>query len=165
MKIPLPSRQQWIMESKIGQLFLVASEKGLQGVFWKKQLAPLAKSLKSSEPEVRTLAQAVRELDEYFEYKRRNFTLSLDVKGAPFQQRVWEELSRIPYGKTCSYGELAIKLNHAKAFRAVGTANGRNPLCIVVPCHRVIASDGSLGGYSGGMEIKTQLLKLEQEVN
>src|SRR4030095_12293191 len=101
-------------------------------------------------------------LKEYFSGVRHDFDLPLDIQGTAFQKRVWEQLRRIPYGKTASYRDIARMIGKKTAYRAVGNANGKNPLCIIVPCHRVIAADGSLGGYSGGLKIKTQLLKLEQ---
>ena len=107
------------------------------------------------------LADARRQLTEYFAGERTAFDLPLRPAGAPFQLRVWEALLRIPYGETASYGELARELGHPTAARAVGAANGRNPIAIVVPCHRVIGSDGSLTGYAGGLECKRALLDLE----
>ncbi|MEW6057334.1 MAG: methylated-DNA--[protein]-cysteine S-methyltransferase [Bdellovibrionota bacterium] len=150
------------MDSKVGRLYLVASEKGLLGVFWKKQPEPMAPSLKGAKPEIKVLWQAVNELDEYLNGRRKKFDVPLDVAGTPFQERVWDQLSKIPYGKTYSYKEIASQIKNEKAVRAVGTANGKNPVCIIVPCHRVIAADGSLGGYSGGIEIKRRLLELEK---
>src|SRR5438445_11189765 len=90
------------------------------------------------------------------------FEVTLDIVGTPFQMQVWEQLRKIPYGVTYSYSDIASKIKNPKAVRAVGTANGRNPLSLIVPCHRVIAADGKLGGYAGGLSIKTQLLELEQ---
>ena len=107
------------------------------------------------------LAAARRQLTEYFAGERTTFDLPLRPAGAPFQLRVWEALLRIPYGETASYGELARELGHPTAARAVGAANGRNPIAIVVPCHRVIGSNGSLTGYAGGLECKRALLDLE----
>lgn len=150
------------MNSEIGPLFLVASEKGLQGVLWEKQNAPLVKSLNSQAQEIQILSQAKSQLEEYLSGKRKAFELPFDVEGTPFQKQVWKELSKIPYGKTVSYRELAQRIKREKAVRAVGTANGKNPLCIIVPCHRVIAADGSLGGYSGGLKLKQKLLELER---
>lgn len=149
---------QYIFQSEIGPLHFVASEKGLQGIFWKKQLAPLVKS--SSEHPV--LKQAVKEVQEYLSGKRKKFEVSLDIQGTEFQMRVWKQLQQIPYGKTVSYSDIAKGIKNEKAVRAVGTANGRNPLSLIVPCHRVIAADGTLGGYAGGLSIKTKLLKIEQ---
>ena len=107
------------------------------------------------------LADARRQLTEYFAGERTEFDLPLRPTGAPFQLRVWEALLRIPYGETASYGEMARELGHPTASRAVGAANGRNPIAIVVPCHRVIGANGSLTGYAGGLECKRALLDLE----
>lgn len=114
----------------------------------------------------RTLPAALRtarqQLSEYFAGARRSFDLPLAPEGTAFQRRVWEELGRIAYGETISYGELARRIGRPTASRAVGAANGRNPLAIVVPCHRVIGADGTLTGYGGGLPIKKQLLALER---
>ncbi len=107
------------------------------------------------------LADARRQLTEYFAGERTTFDLPLRPAGAPFQLRVWEALLRIPYGETASYGEIARGLGHPTASRAVGAANGRNPIAIVVPCHRVIGANGTLTGYGGGLERKQLLLALE----
>jgi methylated-DNA-[protein]-cysteine S-methyltransferase len=105
--------------------------------------------------------EAIRQLEEYFERRRRRFDLPLDLHGTGFQARVWKALLEIPYGETRSYGELASKLGMAGAARAVGAANGSNPVAIVVPCHRVIGSGGRLTGYGGGLDRKKFLLDLE----
>lgn len=152
---------QWKMDSKIGPLHLVASPKGLNGIFFRKQAAPMAVSLSGSAPEVRVLARAARELDAYFAGKLKTFRVPLDASGTAFQKSVWNSLRRIPYGRTCSYRDIARRIRNPRAVRAVGSANGKNPLCVIVPCHRVISHDGSLGGYSGGIRIKTQLLAHE----
>lgn len=107
------------------------------------------------------LQQAAKQLTAYFEGKRTNFDLKLNPKGTDFQQKVWRELATIPFGKTMSYLELSKKLGDVKAIRAVAAANGKNPLWIVVPCHRVIGSDGSLTGYAGGLTRKKWLLDHE----
>ena len=106
--------------------------------------------------------QAVEQLDEYFSGNRTQFDLTLNAQGTAFQHQVWQELSKIQYGQTCSYADIARSINNAKAVRAVGAANGRNPLTIVVPCHRVIGSNGTLTGYAWGTSIKAGLLELEQ---
>lgn len=111
------------------------------------------------------LEQAVSQLQEYFEGKRNDFNLKLNPKGTEFQQRVWQELHNIPFGKTLSYLELSKKLGDVKAIRAVAAANGKNPLWIVVPCHRVIGTDGSLTGYAGGLGRKKWLLEHENPTN
>ncbi|HEY8022769.1 MAG TPA: methylated-DNA--[protein]-cysteine S-methyltransferase [Thermoanaerobaculia bacterium] len=108
-----------------------------------------------------TLAIVAAQLAEYFAGRRRDFDLELDPPGTPFQRQVWGELARIPYGATVSYGELARRVGRPNASRAVGAANGANPIPIVLPCHRVIGSDGSLTGYGGGLPIKRALLSLE----
>jgi methylated-DNA-[protein]-cysteine S-methyltransferase len=110
------------------------------------------------------LEDAVYQLQEYFEGTRTQFSLQLDPQGTDFQKRVWEELQSIPYGKTMSYLELSKKLGDVKAIRAVAAANGQNPLWIVVPCHRVIGSDGSLTGYAGGLHRKKWLLEHESPI-
>ena len=109
-------------------------------------------------------ADAIRQLDEYFAGARRDFELPLAPDGTPFQLRVWQALLAIPYGATWSYRELAAAVGNVQAVRAVGLANGRNPLPIVIPCHRVIGSDGSLTGYGGGLATKRALLALEHRV-
>jgi methylated-DNA-[protein]-cysteine S-methyltransferase len=107
------------------------------------------------------LERAVRQLREYFAGERTEFDLALRPQGAPFQLQVWEALLKIPYGETASYGEIAREIGHPTAFRAVGAANGQNPIAIIVPCHRVIGSNGSLTGYGGGLPTKRALLDLE----
>jgi methylated-DNA-[protein]-cysteine S-methyltransferase len=107
------------------------------------------------------IRQAISQLDEYFEGKRKQFELPLSFKGTEFQKKVWNVLLHIPCGKTLTYAEIARSIDHPKAYRAVGSANGKNPLPIIIPCHRVIASDGSLGGYAYGLNIKKKLLDIE----
>lgn len=153
---------QWKMPSVIGPLYLVASSEGLRGVFWEEQAVPMAPSLNGPEKQIQILATAAQQIEEYLAGKRTRFELPLAPEGTDFQQRVWQELMKIPYGKTFSYSDIAHNLKNEKAVRAVGTANGKNPLCLIVPCHRVIAANGSLGGYSGGLEIKKKLLDLER---
>lgn len=152
---------QWKIESLIGPLYVVASEKGLRGIHFKRQKIKIPSSLALPDLEVKNLKRSIEQINEYFNKKRKIFDLPLDLEGTEFQKRVWNQLSKIPYGKTASYKDIAAKIKNSKAFRAVGTANGRNPICIVIPCHRVIAADGTLGGYTGGLHIKTKLLALE----
>lgn len=151
---------QWKMDSLIGPLYLVANDHALEFVLWKKLSIPMAKSLEDSN----ILKIAVSEIEAYLKGELKKFTVPLDPKGTEFQKKVWKQLSLIPYGKTCSYKDIAIKLKDKNASRAVGTANGKNPLSLIVPCHRVIASDGTLGGYAGGLDIKSKLLSLEKEI-
>lgn len=109
------------------------------------------------------LDEAERQLAEYFRGERQVFDLPLQPKGTPFQLADWQALREIPYGETVSYGDIARRIGRPKAFRAVGMANHSNPISIIVPCHRVIGSDGKLTGYGGGLEVKRQLLELEQK--
>lgn len=156
--------------SPLGRLYLAQHARGLcclsLGEGAKEKLVSyLGKTfptavIKTSES---ALEEAFRQLSEYFAGQRIDFDLKLFLKGTPFQKRVWKALLQIPYGKTVSYGALATRLDSPGGMRAVGAANGRNPIPIIIPCHRVIASDGSLGGYSGGLSIKQSLLDLEQQ--
>ena len=118
----------------------------------------------SVEKETDLIRQTYQEIREYFDGKRREFTIPLKLIGTEFQKRVWEELRKIPYGETISYKELACRIGNPKAVRAVGRANGKNSIIIVVPCHRVINHNGKLGGYTGGLDVKRKLLKIEEQV-
>lgn len=113
--------------------------------------------------ETALLKEAALQLQEYFEGRRKTFNLPLDPGGTPFQQKVWQALQEIPYGQTRSYKDIAIAVGNSKASRAVGMANNRNPISIVIPCHRVIGSNGKLTGYGGGLHIKEYLLNLEKQ--
>jgi methylated-DNA-[protein]-cysteine S-methyltransferase len=145
-------------ETEIGAMYLVVSEKGLRGLLWKKQNVPVIKGTPKMEA---LLDQVEYEIGEYLSGHRQSFSVPLDVEGTEFQKRVWNELAKIPYGETKSYKQIAQALKDANASRAVGTANGRNPVSIIVPCHRVIAASGKLAGYAGGVEVKKKLLKIE----
>lgn len=151
------TRMQYPFSSPVGILYLVASERGLQSIDRLKQDVPLCQDVKKHS----ILKQAVKELQEYFAGKRQDFSIPLDLQGTDFQKRVWQALQRIPYGQTISYKQLAANIKNPKAVRAVGGANGKNPVCIIVPCHRVIAADGGIGGYSGGLSMKKKLLTIE----
>ena len=107
--------------------------------------------------------EAARQLKEYFAGERKSFDLPLEAHGTAFQEKVWAALRDIPYGKTCSYGDIARAIGNEKACRAVGGANNKNPLCIVVPCHRVVGANGKMVGYGGGLDMKTLLLELERK--
>jgi methylated-DNA-[protein]-cysteine S-methyltransferase len=151
-----------MMPSPVGDLRLIASESGLAALVWKvHRHEALPGETAEHNPEHSHLLAAEKQLNEYFAGERTQFTLSLDLRGTPFQQRVWAELQHIPYGETCSYLDIARGLGDEKATRAVGAANGRNPVSIIVPCHRVIGANGSLTGYGGGMERKHWLLDHE----
>lgn len=109
------------------------------------------------------IAQAIEEITEYLEGKRKEFSVNIRVEGTEFRIKVWEELRRIPYGKTITYAELARRIGRPKAYRAVANACGANPLPIIIPCHRVVASGGKPGGYTGGLDIKQTLLEIEKQ--
>ncbi|MCL2196973.1 MAG: methylated-DNA--[protein]-cysteine S-methyltransferase [Treponema sp.] len=112
--------------------------------------------------ETKILKETIKQLGEYFDKKRKNFNLPISLHGTDFQIKVWNALKKIPYGETCSYTQLAAAIGNPKACRAVGMANNKNPAAIIIPCHRVIGSNGSLTGYAGGLEIKKRLLDLEK---
>lgn len=116
---------------------------------------------KSAKPENPLLISAITQLDEYFHGNRKTFELALNPKGTEFQRKVWDELLKIPFGATISYLELANRLGDVKSIRAAASANGKNPIAIIIPCHRVIGSDGDMTGYAGGIDKKRALLKLE----
>lgn len=151
------------MDSPVGTLRLVADSHGLREIRFERERHPKSAHpgwIRASGP----LSFARVQLEEYFAGTRRQFELPLHPVGTPFQLTVWEELGRIPYGVTISYGELARRVDKPRAVRAVGAANGRNPLPIVLPCHRVIGSDGSLTGFGGGLPTKRFLLTMEDRL-
>ena len=151
--------------SPVGKLKLIASDQGLVAVLWENENPRRVRLSESFENECHpNLVEAERQLGEYFAGRRHDFSVPLDMRGTRFQKDVWEELRTIPFGETRSYGQLARRLGNPRATRAVGAATGRNPLSIIVPCHRVIGSDGQLTGFAGGLSAKTHLLKLEQRV-
>ena len=151
--------------SPLGPLTLVASDAGLRAVLWSGDdpaRAGLGEGLAGGEAGPSpVLAEAARQLDAYFAGALTSFDLPLDLHGTAFQQQAWLALADIPYGETRTYAEQAARLGRPAAFRAVGAANGRNPLSIVLPCHRVIGSDGSLTGFAGGLDAKRWLLAHE----
>lgn len=147
-------------DSPVGPLFLAADESGLQLLLMELDSRPW-RIEDHWQPAGRELDAVCSQLDEYFAGKRRQFEVRLAPQGTAFQQAVWQALLAIPYGSTCSYSELASVIGRPQAVRAVGTANGANPISIIVPCHRVIGRDGSLIGYAGGLPRKQQLLELE----
>jgi methylated-DNA-[protein]-cysteine S-methyltransferase len=150
-----------VISSPIGEILLTADEKGLTGINFQDARGartPPSDSIKSAAP----FKEAARQLKAYFRGELYKFDIPLSVKGTVFQLRVWKALSTIPYGKTVSYGEVAKRIGRPAASRAVGAANRSNPLPIVLPCHRVIGSDGRLTGNAGGLHLKEYLLKLEK---
>jgi len=152
-----------MIHSPVGNLKLVASDKGLVAILWQNEKlsrVPLNELLEDTVHPI--LLDTERELGEYFAGKRKTFSVPLDMRGTSFQKNVWQALLAIPFGETRSYGQLAKQLGNPQAMRAVGAANGRNPISIIVPCHRVIGSSGKLTGFAGGLETKAYLLNLEE---
>lgn len=150
-----------VVDSPVGPLTLVAHDGILSGLYMDAQRhAPDPGRFGERDPDC--LSQVRRQLDEYFSGDRTMFTVPIAPSGTPFQQRVWAQLRAIPYGQTTTYGALAARLGQPTASRAVGLANGRNPIGIIVPCHRVLGAGGALTGYGGGLERKQALLSLER---
>ena len=155
----MPADRRWdVVETPIGPLTLEAGPRGLAALHFPESAPTLDPALRDPE----ALAEAARQLREHFAGERDAFDLELDLEGTPLQRAVWERLRRIPYGETITYAGLAGELGRPLAARAVGAAVGRTPVPIIVPCHRVVGSDGSLTGYGGGLERKRTLLALEQ---
>lgn len=152
-------------ESPYGQMLLVANDEGLAGVYFdgQKYLAQVASQWRRGAQHA-TLRQAKRELAEYFGGRRKRFELALAPEGTPFQRSVWKAISTVAFGQTISYGELANKAGCPGSARAAGAATGRNPIGIIVPCHRIVGSNGSLTGYAGGLDRKRALLALESGI-
>ena len=154
-----------LYESPHGRMLLVADDEGLSGVYFDRQ-----KYLPRLDPEWRRdarhapLARAKRELGEYFGGERRRFETALAPEGTPFQQSVWKAISTVGFGETITYSELARRAGCAGSLRAAGAATGRNPISIIVPCHRIVGSNGSLTGYAGGLDRKRALLALESGI-
>ena len=147
-------------ESPVGHITLQASDAGLRGAWFDVQTtAP--EDFGTQQDDHPILRQAIAEFEEYFAGKREVFTVPTDAQGTDFQKQVWNMLTKIPYGETWSYQDMAIAIDNPKAVRAVGLANGKNPISIIVPCHRVIGKNGKLTGYAGGVDRKRQLLALE----
>lgn len=155
------------IETPVGKLGITASDEAVTRIFFGREYRNRRRPRNAPEactPETggSLLLQAAAELAEYFAGTRREFTLPLAPAGTPFQQAVWEALRMIPYGETRTYGQIAAQIGRPTACRAVGMANNRNPIAIVVPCHRVVGSTGALVGYAGGLGVKTHLLNLEK---
>jgi methylated-DNA-[protein]-cysteine S-methyltransferase len=152
-----------ILQSPVGRLTAVATDDGRAAILWE-QVRPgrVPLTIDDEAPEHPVLLEAERQLEEYFAGRRTQFSLRLDVAGTPFQRQVWNALLTIPFGETRSYGEIARQIGRPDAARAVGAANGRNPLSIVAPCHRVVGSTGNLTGFAGGLAVKAHLLSHER---
>lgn len=156
-----------LFESPIGELGIVVSNAGLHAILWETVLEDpvlfgrLSRDKSNSHP---VYSKVCTQLEEYFGGQRKKFSIPLIVTGTPFQQSAWKKLQDIPYGQTISYQEQAIRLGGKEKVRAVGRANGMNPIPIIIPCHRVIGKNGSLTGFGGGLDIKAFLLKLESKL-
>ena len=149
------------MDTVVGRLLLTGNEK-LEGLHFPKgttRVEPKKDWVKSPEK----FTEVIRQLKAYFDGKQKYFDLDINPIGTAFQKKVWEQLLKIPYGQTISYGELAKRVGNPKASRAVGMANGKNPISIIIPCHRVIGKNGRLTGFGGGIDVKRFLLDLEQD--
>jgi methylated-DNA-[protein]-cysteine S-methyltransferase len=150
-----------IVDSPVGKLKLVATDEGLAAILWdndRPHRVPLHAAEAPSHP---VLVETARQLEQYFAGERKAFDLKLDFDGTEFQRKVWTALLTVPFGETRSYSQIAKQIGHPNAARAVGAANGQNPISIIAPCHRVIGSTGKLTGFGGGLPAKAQLLSLE----
>jgi len=145
------------IDTVIGRLTLVEKDGALSNIFFENQQIPTG----MSEKETAVLEKAAKELDEYFKGKRKDFDIPIAPEGTKFQRKVWDALRDIPFGETRSYGQIARLMGNEKACRAVGAANGKNPLPIVIPCHRIIGKNGRLTGFAGGLDVKEKLLSIE----
>lgn len=151
----------FIYDTKIGKVGIIDDGNSITEIYFANDQD--AKEVNTRETPL--IKEAAKQLKEYFEGKRQDFNLPLDPKGTNFQKNVWKALQTIPYGQTWSYKQVAEKVNSPKAYRAVGMANNKNPISIVIPCHRVIGENGKLVGYGGGLEIKEYLLNMEKKID
>lgn len=157
------------VDTPVGPLVVLASDVGLRAVLWgdeplQRVHSAVADEAVVDDPSHAVLVTALAQLDEYFAGRRRGFDVPLDARGTAFQRSAWDALCTIPFGETVSYGEQARRMGDVRKARAVGAANGRNPISIVVPCHRVVGADGSLTGFAGGMDAKAWLLDHERRL-
>jgi methylated-DNA-[protein]-cysteine S-methyltransferase len=159
IKTPFAAQARW--HSPLGPMTLAATERGLAGVWFDAQKHHPGPLLAPEQPGQRFIAQAIDELAAYFDGRLQHFTVALDPQGTPFQRAVWQALLAIAPGRTSTYAALAAALGSASAARATGAAVGRNPVSVIVPCHRVLGHDGALTGYAGGLHRKAALLRLE----
>lgn len=154
------------MNSPVGGLKLVGNDKGLAAIMWAKDRPRRVNlNIVDEQPDHPVLVETERQLLDYFAGRRQVFDLKLNFQGTAFQKSVWAALLRIPFGQTKTYRQIAVELGNPKSTRAVGAANGRNPIAIVAPCHRVIGADGSLTGFAGGLDAKATLLRIEGHGN
>jgi methylated-DNA-[protein]-cysteine S-methyltransferase len=160
-RMPTPVAVHTVIDSPVGEITLVARDGVLAGLYMPEHRhRPALETF--GERDASPFGEVVAQLEEYFAGKRTEFDLPLSMAGTPFQRTVWDALKEIPHGETVSYGELAARIGRPTASRAVGLANGKNPISIIVPCHRVVGSTGSLTGYGGGIERKRMLLGFER---
>ena len=151
-----------MVDSPIGRLKLVATDEGLAGLLWENDRPRRVRlNIETEDNRHPVLIETERQLEEYFAGQRKEFAVKLDLAGTAFQRKVWNALLTIPFGETRSYGQIARQIGNPGAARAVGAANGRNPVSIIAPCHRVIGSTGKLTGFAGGLDAKAHLLALE----
>ena len=154
------------IQTPVGQLILVAHDQALVAVLWENEnpkRVRLAELIEQNQHPI--LLETEKQLSEYFAAKRQSFDLPLDFSGTDFQKQVWQALLQIPFGETRSYKDIALQIGNVKAVRAVGAANGKNPISIIAPCHRVVGVNGKLVGFAGGLDNKDILLKLEKIAN
>ena len=150
------------MSSPVGKLTLVATDNGLAAILWENDRPQRVRlNIGAEVNDHPVLVETERQLEEYFAGRRKRFALTLDLSGTAFQRQVWNALLTIPFGETRSYGQIATQIGNPSAVRAVGAANGRNPISIVAPCHRVVGSTGALTGFAGGLDVKAYLLAFE----
>jgi methylated-DNA-[protein]-cysteine S-methyltransferase len=151
-----------MMDSPVGRLTLVATDEGLAAILWENDRPSRVRlNIEAVDHGHPLLVETERQLKEYFAGQRQEFTVPLDLAGTAFQRQVWNALLTIPFGETRSYGQIARQIGSPTAVRAVGAANGRNPVSIIAPCHRVIGSTGKLTGFAGGLHVKARLLAME----
>ncbi|MEM9464617.1 MAG: methylated-DNA--[protein]-cysteine S-methyltransferase [Actinomycetota bacterium] len=158
---PMTETYQAQIDSPIGVLTVVASDVGVRKILWEDQIGDAGDAVFDDAHPVLVVAAA--QLEEYFRGDRQTFDLPLDLVGTDFQKEAWLALATVPYGETTSYGEQAERIGRKGAFRAVGAANGKNPIPIVLPCHRIVGANGALTGFAGGLDVKQRLLALEQD--
>ncbi|MGI6219780.1 MAG: methylated-DNA--[protein]-cysteine S-methyltransferase [Bacteroidaceae bacterium] len=151
-------KYRYSYETAIGRLTIVADETTIIRISLNE-----VDNTDSALQETSLIARTYKEIEEYLRGERKEFDIPITLSGTPFQLQVWKELQNIPYGETCSYTEIAERVGHKGSCRAIGNANRHNPILLLVPCHRVIAQDGSLAGYAGGSHVKRKLLKMEKE--
>jgi len=155
-----------MVDSPLGKLTLVATDEGLAAILWENDRPERVRmDIQAEDKTHPVLVETERQLGEYFAGRRTAFALNLDMAGTPFQRKVWKALLTIPFGETRSYAQIAEQIGSPRAVRAVGAANGRNPVSIIAPCHRVIGSSGKLTGFAGGLEAKAYLLDLETAIS